>query len=43
MPAPDVLGPYWAHLMLYQLHFALQFAPPDVAEWHLQVAEERLL
>jgi len=29
--------------MLYQLHFALQFAPPDVAEWHLHVAEDRLL
>lgn len=40
---PDVLRSYWAHRMLYQLHFALQFAPPDVAEWHLQVAEDRLL
>lgn len=40
---PDILRSYWAHRMLYQLHFALQFAPPDVAEWHLQVAEDRLL
>lgn len=40
---PDVLRSYWAHRMLYQLHFALQFAPPDVAEWHLKVAEDRLL
>lgn len=41
--APDVLRSYWAHRMLYQLHFALQFAPPDVADWHLQIAEDRML
>lgn len=41
--APDLLRAYWAHRMLYQLHFALQFAAPDVLEWHLQVAEDRLL
>lgn len=41
--APDLLRVYWAHRMLYQLHFALQSAPPDVVDWHLQVAEDRLL
>ncbi|QGN32652.1 phosphotransferase [Microlunatus sp. Gsoil 973] len=40
---PDVLRAYWAHRVLYQLHFALQFASPDVIDWHLRVAEERLL
>ncbi len=34
---------YWAHRMLYQLHWALQFEPPEVVSWHLDVAEERLL
>ena len=41
--APDILRAYWAHRVLYQLHFALQFAPPHVLEWNLQVAEDRLL
>lgn len=41
--APETLRAYWAHRMLYQLHVALQFAPPDVVEWHLEVAEHRLL
>jgi hypothetical protein len=41
--APETLSRYWAHRVLYQLHFALQFAPPDVVDWHLRVAEERLL
>jgi CHASE1-domain containing sensor protein len=41
--APDIRRAYWAHRVLYQLHFALQFAPPEVVEWHLQVAEDRLL
>ena len=39
---PD-LRRYWAHRMLYQLHWALPFAPPEVVDWHLGVAEERLL
>ncbi|GAB3413772.1 hypothetical protein GCM10027569_33420 [Flindersiella endophytica] len=38
----DLLQAYWAHRVLYQLHWALQFSPPDVVEWHLRVAEERL-
>lgn len=39
---PARLKAYWAHRMLYQLHFALQFAPREVVEWHLEVAEARL-
>lgn len=41
--APTTLRKYWAHRILYQLHFALQFAPPEVLAWHLEVAESRLL
>ncbi len=41
--APVTLRKYWAHRILYQLHFALQFAPPEVLAWHLEVAESRLL
>lgn len=36
------LQAYWAHRVLYQLHWALQGAPPEVVEWHLDVAETRL-
>jgi hypothetical protein len=39
---PATLRKYWAHRILYQLHFALQFAPPEVVAWHLDVAESRL-
>jgi aminoglycoside phosphotransferase (APT) family kinase protein len=38
----DLLQAYWAHRVLYQLHWALQFSPPEVVEWHLAVAEDRL-
>jgi aminoglycoside phosphotransferase (APT) family kinase protein len=41
--APATLRAYWAHRVLYQLHWALQFAPAEVVEWHLEVAEARLL
>lgn len=34
---------YWAHRMLYQLYWALRYAPPEVVDWHLAVAEARLL
>jgi aminoglycoside phosphotransferase (APT) family kinase protein len=40
--APD-LQKYWAHRLLYQLHWVLQSAPADVVDWHLAVAEARLL
>jgi aminoglycoside phosphotransferase (APT) family kinase protein len=33
---------YWAHRMLYQLHWCLQSAPPEVVDWHLDVAESQL-
>jgi aminoglycoside phosphotransferase (APT) family kinase protein len=33
---------YWAHRVLYQLYWAIQGAPPDVLDWHFEVAEARL-
>lgn len=41
--APTTLRMYWAHWMLYQLHWAIQSAPPAVVDWHLDMAESRLL
>ncbi|WP_161606338.1 phosphotransferase [Microlunatus speluncae] len=41
LKAPD-LRRYWAHRMLYQLHWALQLESPEVVDWHLDVAEDRL-
>ena len=40
--SPRDLRRYWAHRLLYQLHWALQSMPPEVVDWHLDVAEERL-
>ena len=40
--APVDLQRYWAHRLLYQLHWVLQCAPTDVVDWHLSVAEDRL-
>lgn len=37
------LQKYWAHRLLNQLYWCLQFAPPEVVNWHLDVAEQRLL
>jgi hypothetical protein len=34
---------YWAHRILYQLYWAIQESPPDVLDWHFDVAETRLL
>lgn len=34
---------YWAHRILYQLYWAIQESPPDVLDWHFEVAETRLL
>lgn len=34
---------YWAHRILYQLHWMLPSGPPEVVDWHLAVAEDRLL
>lgn len=34
---------YWAHRILYQLYWAIQEFPPEVLDWHLEVAETRLL
>lgn len=39
---PTTLRLYWAHWMLYQLHRAVQSAPPEVVDWHLDMAESRL-
>lgn len=36
------LKAYWAHRMLYQLHWTLPDAPADIINWHLDVAESRL-
>lgn len=33
---------YWAHRILYQLHWTLPSAPPDVVDWHLDFAEAKL-
>ena len=37
------LSRYWASRMLYQLHWILQYGRPEHVDWHLAVAEERLL
>ena len=37
------LSRYWASRLLYQLHWMLQYGRPEHVEWHLAVAEERLL
>lgn len=42
VPEAD-LQKYWAHRLLHQLHWCLQFAPPDVVDWHLDLAEDHLL
>lgn len=39
---PSTLRQFWAHRILYQLHWTLPSAPPDVVEWHLDFAESRL-
>ena len=36
------LARYWAHRILYQLHWTLQYGESDVVGWHLDFAEERL-
>jgi aminoglycoside phosphotransferase (APT) family kinase protein len=36
------LARYWAHRVLYQLHWTLQYGQPHVVEWHLDFAEEKL-
>lgn len=41
VPEADLLR-YWAHRVLYQLHWVLQFGPPEVVDWHLGFAEARL-
>lgn len=41
--APGDLRRYWASRLLYQLHWILQYGQTDHVEWHLDVAEERLL
>jgi aminoglycoside phosphotransferase (APT) family kinase protein len=40
--APATLRMYWAHWMLYQLHWAIRSAPSQVVDWHLDMAEYRL-
>lgn len=40
---PQTLQKYWAHWLLFQLHWTLPSAPPDVVAWHLAFAESRLL
>lgn len=40
---PADLRRYWASRLLYQLHWILQSGPLDVVDWHLSVAEARLL
>lgn len=40
---PALLRMYWAHRLLYQLHWILQSsAPSEIVNWHLDVAEQRL-
>ncbi len=38
----ETLRRYWAHRLLYQLHWTLPSSPPDVVDWHLAFAEARL-
>ncbi|WP_157973746.1 phosphotransferase [Desertihabitans aurantiacus] len=33
---------YWAHRVLYQLHWILQSGPQQVIDWHLELAETKL-
>jgi phosphotransferase family enzyme len=40
--APATRRLYWAHWMLHQLRRAIRSAPPDVVDWHLDLAESRL-
>ena len=40
--APATLRVYWAHWMLYQLYRAIRSSPPEVVDWHLDMAESRL-
>jgi aminoglycoside phosphotransferase (APT) family kinase protein len=40
--APATLRMYWAHWMLYQLHWAIRTGPAEVVDWHLDMAESRL-
>jgi aminoglycoside phosphotransferase (APT) family kinase protein len=40
--APAALRRYWAHWMLHQLCRAVRSAPPEVVDWHLDMAESRL-
>lgn len=40
--APATLRVYWAHWMLYQLYWAIRSSPPEVVDWHLDLAESRL-
>ena len=37
------LSRYWASRLLYQLHWMLQYGRPEHVDWHLAVAEERLM
>ncbi|HVX45619.1 MAG TPA: phosphotransferase [Mycobacteriales bacterium] len=40
---PVTLRRYWAHRILYQLYWAINELPPEVLDWHFEVAESRLL
>lgn len=41
--APATLRRYWAHWMLYQLHWVIRSGPDQAVDWHLEMAESRLL
>lgn len=40
--APATLRTYWAQWMLHHLSRAIRSAPPEVIDWHLDLAESRL-
>ena len=40
--APATLRWYWAHWLLHQLRRVVRSAPPEVVDWHLDMAESRL-
>jgi aminoglycoside phosphotransferase (APT) family kinase protein len=40
--APRTLRMYWAHWMLHQFSRVIGSAPPEVIDWHLDMAESRL-
>jgi aminoglycoside phosphotransferase (APT) family kinase protein len=39
---PSTLRTYWAQWMLHHLSRAIRSAPPEVIDWHLNLAESRL-